>query len=37
MKFEITRAPYRFPFYPNMVGAHLLVSQLARNVLKYFS
>jgi hypothetical protein len=32
MKFEIT--PYRVPFYPNMVGAHLFVGWPAGSVLE---
>jgi hypothetical protein len=31
----MTRAPYQVPFYPNMVGAHLLVSRLASGVLEH--
>jgi hypothetical protein len=32
----MTKVPYRVPFYPNMAGAHLLVSQLAGGILKHF-
>jgi hypothetical protein len=28
--------PYRLPFNPNMVGAHLLISQPAGGILEYF-
>jgi hypothetical protein len=30
------RAPYRVPFYLDMVGVHLLISQPARGVLEDF-
>jgi hypothetical protein len=32
----MTRAPYGVPFYPDMVGAHLLISWLAGGVLEHF-
>jgi hypothetical protein len=31
-----TRAPYWVHFYPDMVGAHLLISQPAGGILEYF-
>jgi hypothetical protein len=31
-----SRVPYRVPFYPNMVGAYLLVSRPAAGVLEHF-
>jgi hypothetical protein len=30
------KAPYRVPFYPDMVGAHLLISRPAGGVLEHF-
>jgi hypothetical protein len=30
------RAPYRVPFYPNMVGVHLLISRPVAGVLEHF-
>jgi hypothetical protein len=36
VKFVLTRAPYRVPFYPDMVGAHLLISWPAGGVLEHF-
>jgi hypothetical protein len=35
-KVVLTRVPYRVSFYPDMVGAHLLVSQPAGGVLEHF-
>jgi hypothetical protein len=35
IKFVLTRAPYRVPFHPDMVGAHLLISWPAGDVLKH--
>jgi hypothetical protein len=37
MKFKKTRVPYQFPFYPNMVGVHLLIGWPVGSVLEYFS
>jgi hypothetical protein len=31
-----TRVPYRIPFNPDMVGAHLLISRPAGGILEYF-
>jgi hypothetical protein len=31
-----TRAPYRVPFYPDIVGAHLLISRSAASVIEPF-
>jgi hypothetical protein len=28
--------PYRVPYYPNMVGAHLLIRWLAASALEHF-
>jgi hypothetical protein len=35
-KVLLTREPHCVSFHPDMVGAHLLVSQLAGGVLKHF-
>jgi hypothetical protein len=37
MKFEITMVPYWVPFYPDMVGAHLLIGRPAGSILEYLS
>jgi hypothetical protein len=31
-----TRAPYQVPYYPDMVGVHLLISWPAAGVLEHF-
>jgi hypothetical protein len=37
MKAKISRAPYRIPFNPNVVRAHLLVSRPCGDMLEHFS